>query len=201
MKIICLDLEGVLIPEIWREIAKKTKIEDLKLTTRDLPDYDFLMKRRLKILRENNIKLKDIQKIIKKMKPFKGAINFLNWLRKNFLVIILTDSFYQFINPLREKLFYLPIFCNQLKIDKAGFIKNYQLRLKGGKKEAIKLLKALGFEIIAIGDSYNDLEMLKEADFGLLFNPPKNIIKKNLKFEIVKNYQDLKFKLKSVIKK
>lgn len=196
MKIVCLDLEGVLLPEIWLNVAKKTKIKELELTTRDVPDFELLLRRRLKILREHKIRLKDIQKIIKNIEPLRGALNFLDWLRKRFLVIILSDTFYEFINPLLEKFSYPTIFCNSLKIGKDGFIKNYQLRQKNGKQNLVKFLKSLGFEVVGIGDSYNDLEMLKEADFAILFKPPKNIIADWPKFPIAKNYSEMKSILK-----
>ncbi len=201
MRLVCLDLEGVLLPEIWINIAKRTKIKELELTTRDVPDYDFLMKKRLKILEENGIKIKDIQKIIKEIKPLKGALNFLNWLRKRFPVIILSDTFYEFINPLVNKFSLPTIFCNKLEVDKEGFIKNYRLRQEDGKRKSVEILKKLGFEVVAIGDSYNDLEMLGKADFGILFKPPKKIIEKLPKFPTAKNYSELKSKLKSFIVK
>lgn len=187
------------MPEIWLNIAQKTKIKELELTTRDVPNFELLMKRRLKILKENKINLKDIQKITKKIEPLKGALNFLGWLRKKFPVIILSDTFYEFINPLMEKLSFPTIFCNSLEIGKDGFVKNYQLRQKNGKQNLVKFLKSAGFEVVAVGDSYNDLKMLKEADFGILFNPPKNIIRHWPKFPIAQNYSDLKSKLKSSI--
>jgi len=179
------------LPEIWINIARKTKIKELEITTREVPNYDLLMKKRLKILRERGIGLREIQKIIKPLQPLKGAINFLNSLRKKFPVIILTDSFYEFLFPLIPKLFYPTIFCNSLKIDEKGMIKDYYLRLKNGKAEAVVGLRRLGFEVVAVGDSYNDLEMLKRANKGILFRPPQNIIKENPGFPIAKNYADL----------
>lgn len=183
------------MPEIWLNVAKKTKIRELELTTRDVPDYDFLMKRRLKILKDNKIRLKDIQKIIKNIKPLKGALNFLDWLRKRFPVIILTDSFYEFLAPLFQKLSYPTIFCNPLKIDKDGFVNDYRLRQENGKRNSVKILKVSGFEVVAVGDSYNDLEMLKEADFGILFKPPQKIIKELPQFPVAQNYAELKSKI------
>lgn len=196
MRLVCLDLEGVLLPEIWINIAKNFKIKELELTTRDISDYNLLMKGRLKILKENKIKLKALQKIIKNLKPLKGAINFLNWLKERFPVIILSDTFYEFINPLVNKFSLPTIFCNKLEVDKEGFIKNYRLRQEDGKRKSVEILKKLGFEVIAIGDSYNDLEMLKEADFGILFKPPKKLIEELPKFPTAKNYSELKSKLK-----
>ena len=199
MYIVCLDLESVLIPEIWLSVAKETKIKELELTTRDLPDYEALMKRRLKILQAHNIKLRDIQKIIKKIEPLNGALSFLNWLRKRCPVIILSDTFIEFGNILMEKLDYPTLFCNSLKIDKNGFIKNYRLRQKDGKKEAVKALKSLGFKVIAIGDSYNDISMLREADIGILLKAPTELKKEFPQFPNAQNYRELKSNLKKYI--
>lgn len=199
MYIICLDLESILTPEVWVNVAKKTKIRELRLTTRDVPDYDALMKRRLKILRAHNLKLRDVQKVIQGMKLLRGALNFLNWLRKKCQVIILTDSFYEFVGPLMEKLFYPTVFCNWLEIDKNGFIKNYKLRQREGKKESIKAIKSLGFETIAIGDSYNDITMLEVADIGILFNASAKVKKDFPRFRAVNTYRELKLILKKYI--
>lgn len=199
MYIVCLDLESILIPEIWINVAKKTKIRELRLTTRDVPDYDALMKRRLRILKTYNIKLRDVQKVIQGMKPLGGALEFLNWLRKKCQVIVLTDSFYEFISPLTEKFFYPTIFCNWLEIDKNGFIKNYKLRQREGKRESVKSLKSLGFEMIAIGDSYNDITMLEMADIGIFFNASAKVKKEFSQFQAVNNYQELKSILKKYI--
>lgn len=192
MYIVCLDLESILTPEIWISVAKKTKIKELRLTTRDVPDYDALMKRRLKILKIHNIKLKDIQKVIRGIKPFRGTLKFLDWLREKSQVIILTDSFYEFTRPLAEKLSYPVIFCNSLEVDKNGFIKNYKLRQKDGKKKSVMALKSLGFKVIAVGDSYNDINMLKMADLGILFNAPTEVKKDFPQFTTVDDYRGLK---------
>lgn len=199
MYIICLDLESILTPEIWPNVAKRTKIRELRLTTRDVPDYNALMKRRLKILRVHNIKLKDVQKVIRSISPFRGALNFLSWLKKRSQVIILTDSFLEFTNPLMEKLSYPTIFCNWLEIDKSGFIKNYKLRQGEGKRESVKALKSLGFKVIAVGDSYNDINMLKLADIGILFNASAIVKKEFPRFRTINNYRELKFILKKYI--
>ena len=199
MYIVCLDLESILIPEIWLSVAKKKKIKELELTTRDLPDYEALMKRRLKILQAHNIKLRDIQKIIKKIEPLNGALSFLNWFRKRCPVIILSDTFIEFGNILMEKLDYPTLFCNSLEIDKNGFIKNYRLRQKNGKKESVKALKSLGFKVIAIGDSYNDISMLREADIGILLKAPTELKKEFPQFPNAQNYRELKSNLKKYI--
>lgn len=197
MYLICLDLEGILIPEIWQKIAQVFKIEELKLTTRDIPNFDLLMRRRLKILNKKRIKIQKLQKIIKKIKPFKGAIKFLNRLRQDFPVIILSDSFYEFVNPLVKKLCFPTIFCNSLVVDKKGFLKNYQR--KKTKEEWVSFFKNNAFKVIAIGDSFNDLEMLKRADFGILFSPPKEIIKNFPKIPLAKNYSDCLSKIKMIL--
>jgi len=199
MYIVCSDLESTLIPEIWIHIAEKTNIQELRLTTRDISDYDILMKKRLKILKTHNVKLKDIQRIIGEIEPLKGAINFLNWLKKRSQIIILSDTFLEFVNVLIDKLFYSTIFCNFLEIDNKGFIKDYQLRQKDGKRKVIKSLKLLGFKVIAIGDSYNDINMLKEADVGILFKPPESIKKEFFQFLTVQNYKELKLELSKYI--
>ena len=195
MYIVCLDLESVLIPEIWIIISKATGIQDLQLTTRDVPNYEVLMKQRLQVLSTYNLTFKNIQKIVETIKPFDGAVTFLNWLRKHFPTIILTDSFYEFVLPLMEKLAYPTLFSNSLEIDKRGLIKNYRLRQQNGKVKAVKALKTLNFQAIAIGDSYNDIEMLQEAEIGILFNPSKNIQKEFPNFPVVNSYNELKGQL------
>jgi len=192
MYVVCLDLEGVLTPEIWEAVAAAFKIEKLKLTTRDIPDYDDLMKQRLKILEKNNISLKDIQKIIAEINLLPGALDFLDWLRSNTQVLIATGSFIEFIQPLAKKLNYPLIFCNNLEIDNKGMIINYSLRLKNMKKKTVKALKKLNYKVIAVGDSYNDIRMLKEADFGILFRPSANIMNEFPQFPVFTEYSELK---------
>ena len=188
----CLDLEGVLLPEIWIAFAEKTGIEQLKLTTREIPDYDELMQGRLKILNDNNLKLIDIQNVIKTLSPLAGAIDFLAWLKSEFQVIILSDTFYQFVGPLMKSLDYPTLFCNDLIVNSKGDITGYQLRLKDGKTKAVSALKGLNFKIIAAGDSYNDTGMLQEADAGILFCPPDNVIKEFPQFPVSRNYEEFK---------
>jgi phosphoserine/homoserine phosphotransferase len=199
MWIVCLDLESILIPEIWQEIAKKLKIKELELTTRDVPNFDLLMKKRLEILRKNNLKIQDLQKVIRKIKPFQGALPFLNWLRENFPVIILSDTFLEFWKVLIKKLNYPTLFCNNFQVDKNGFIENYKIRKKNGKLQAVRALKSLGFKIICVGDSYNDISMLKEANVGILFRSSDKIKKEFRQFKNVKSYRELKKILKSYI--
>ncbi|MCB1215719.1 MAG: bifunctional phosphoserine phosphatase/homoserine phosphotransferase ThrH, partial [Deltaproteobacteria bacterium] len=157
--IVCLDLEGVLIPEIWINFAEKVSLDALKLTTRDIPDYDKLMTHRLKILKENNFKIQDIQEVIATLKPLPGAKEFLDQLRNQYQVIILSDTFYEFGMPMMKQLGYPTLFCHQLEINKAGEITHYRLRMPDQKREAVKRLKEINFKVIAAGDSYNDTSM------------------------------------------
>lgn len=188
---VCLDMEGVLVPEIWVQVAFKTKIKELKLTTRDIPDYGILMKGRLKILKKAGIKLATIQKVIASMKPLPGARKFLDTLRGRTQVVILSDTFYEFAMPLMRNLGHPTLFCNWLEIDRAGFIRDYCLRQKDGKTQAVRALKGMGFKVAAAGDSYNDIRMLNAADRGVLFNPPANIAKEFPRFKITRNYSSL----------
>jgi len=192
MFVVCLDLEGVFTPEIWEFVAADTNIEKLSLTTRDIPDYDFLMKQRIEILRENDISLYDIQKTIGTMNLLPGAAEFLEWLRSNTQVIFLTDSFIEFIKHFAQKLNFPMIFCHDLEIDKDGFITNYKLRLRDMKKNTVEAFKKLNYKIIAIGDSYNDIGMLNEADYGILFRPPDNVREKFPQFLVTTKYTELK---------
>jgi len=188
----CLDLEGVLLPEIWVAFAETTGIEQLKLTTREIPDYDELMRGRLKILNDNNLKLIDIQNVIKTLSPLTGAIDFLAWLKSEFQVIILSDTFYQFVGPLMKRLDYPTLFCHELTVDSNGSITGYRLRQSDGKTKAVSALKKLNFKVIAAGDSYNDTGMLQEADAGILFCPPDNVIKEFPQFPVSRNYEEFK---------
>lgn len=189
--ICCLDLEGVLIPEIWINVAKKTKIDALKITTRDEPDYDKLMNMRIKILKANGIKLRDIQNVIAGMKPLPGAKSFIDRLRSQVQVVILSDTYYEFAGPLIKKLGRPTLFCNWLSKDKKGFVSNYHLRQKNGKEKAVRALRKIGFKVYAAGDSYNDLTMLKAAHKGVLFNPPAQIKKDFPQFPVATNYSAL----------
>ena len=188
----CLDLEGVLIPEIWIAVAEKTGIKKLRLTTRDIPDYDELMRGRLKILDENNLKLADIQEVIGTLSPLEGAKEFLAWLKSEFQVVILSDTFYQFAGPLMEKLEHPTLFCNELVVNSDGRISNYRLRQPDGKTKAVTALKGLNFQVIAAGDSYNDMGMLKVADAGILFRPPDNVIEEFPQFSVTHTYDEFK---------
>jgi phosphoserine/homoserine phosphotransferase len=188
----CLDLEGVLLPEIWIALAEKTGIEELKLTTREIPDYDELMGGRLKILKDNNLKLKDIENVIHTLTPLEGAADFLNWLQSEFQVIILSDTFYQFTGPLMKQLNFPTLFCHQLVVNAEDEITDYQLRQKDQKTKAVKALQELNFQVISAGDSYNDTGMLQQADAGILFCPPANIIKEFPQFPVARDYSSFK---------
>ena len=196
--ICCLDLEGVLVPEIWISVAEKTQIKELRLTTRDVPDYDALMRGRLKILKRHGIKLKDIQEVIGKIKPLPGAKKFLDELRTRQQTVILSDTFYEFAMPLMQKLGDPAIFCNWLETDGKNFVTGYRLRQKNGKQKAVEGLKKIGFRVHAAGDSYNDITMLRAADRGVLFNPPANIIKEFPGFKVTTDYRELSKALTSL---
>ena len=190
--IACLDLEGVLVPEIWINVAKTTGIEALKRTTRDEPDYDKLMRGRLAILDRHGLALKDIQAVIGGMRPLAGAGNFLDWLRARYEVLILSDTFYEFAAPLMAQLGHPTLWCNSLVIDGAGRVADYRLRLADGKRKGVMALKLLNFEVIAAGDSYNDTTMLDEADRGILFCPPENVVREFPQFPVARDYDQLR---------
>ena len=190
MEVVCLDLEGVLVPEIWIAFAEKTGIEKLRLTTRDVPDYDVLMKGRLDILREHGLKLADIQSVISSIEPLEGAKEFLDELRSVTQVVILSDTFQEFASPLMRKLAWPTIFCNSLVVDDDGNITGYTLRQKDGKRKAIEHLQAMGFRCFAAGDSYNDLTMIKTADSGSLFRAPENILEEYPELHLSTTYDD-----------
>ncbi len=190
--IACLDLEGVLVPEIWINVAQATGIEALRRTTRDEPDYDKLMRARLAILDEHGLKLADIQKVIGQMQPLDGAHDFVRWLRDQFQVIILSDTFEQFAAPLMGQLDNPCLFCNSLVIDAQGRVVDYRLRIRDGKRKAVMALKLLNFTVVAAGDSYNDTTMLDEADAGILFRPPDNVIRDFPQFPVTHTYAELR---------
>ncbi|MCJ8314851.1 MAG: bifunctional phosphoserine phosphatase/homoserine phosphotransferase ThrH [Saccharospirillaceae bacterium] len=192
MEIACLDLEGVLVPEIWIAFAEKTGIEELKATTRDIPDYDVLMTQRLRILKEHNLGLNEIQEVIATLKPLEGAVEFVNWLRERFQVIILSDTFYEFSQPLMRQLGFPTLLCHKLEVDEAGNVINYHLRQKDPKRQSVLSLQGLYYRVIAAGDSYNDTTMLGEADAGILFHAPQNVIEEFPQFPSVQTFEDLK---------
>jgi phosphoserine/homoserine phosphotransferase len=181
----------VLIPEIWINFAERTGIVELRRTTRDEPDYDVLMKRRLEILAENRLGLPDIQAVIGQMHPLPGAAEFLDWLREHFQVVILSDTFYQFAKPLMAQLGFPTLFCHDLEIAGDGRVVDYRIRLQDQKREAVKALHGLNLRVVAAGDSYNDTAMLSEADAGILFRPPDNVIEEFPQFPVATGYDTL----------
>jgi phosphoserine/homoserine phosphotransferase len=190
--IACLDLEGVLVPEIWIALAERTGIEALRATTRDVPDYDVLMKQRLAILDRQGLRLADIQAVIGSMAPLEGAGEFLDWLRTRFQVAILSDTFYEFAMPLMKQLGYPTLLCNRLATDRDGRITDYHLRQPDQKRQAVKAFHAMNYRVVASGDSYNDTGMLEEADAGILFCPPENVIAEFPQYPVTRNYRQLR---------
>ncbi|HHZ88738.1 MAG TPA: bifunctional phosphoserine phosphatase/homoserine phosphotransferase ThrH, partial [Chromatiaceae bacterium] len=188
----CLDLEGVLVPEIWIDFAERTGIEALRATTRDIPDYDVLMRQRLDLLAEHGLGLPDIQSVIDDMGPLPGALEFVNWLRERYQVVILSDTFYEFAAPLMRQLGYPTILCHRLEVDGQGKVVDYHLRQVDPKRASVKAFHGLNYKIIATGDSYNDTTMLAEADAGILFCPPDNVIAEFPEFPVAKNYDELR---------
>lgn len=192
MQLVCLDLEGVLVPEIWIEFSKRTGIPALSRTTRDEPNYDKLMTFRLDLLKQHKLGLPDIQKVIAEMGPMPGARDFLDALRRDYQVIILSDTFYEFAMPLMAQLNMPTLFCHKLEADANGFVVAYHLRMANQKKEAVQRFKELQFKVIAAGDSYNDTAMLGEAHAGILFHPPQNVIDEFPQFPVTQNYAELR---------
>jgi phosphoserine/homoserine phosphotransferase len=192
MEIACLDLEGVLVPEIWIGFAEKTGIDELASTTREIPDYDVLMKQRLTLLDQHGLGLPDIQEVISTMAPMPGAKEFIDWLKERFQIIILSDTFYEFSQPLMRQLDFPTLFCHRLVADENGRIVDYKLRQKDPKRQSVKALHGLNFRVIASGDSYNDTTMLEEADAGILFRAPANVIEEFPQYPAVESYEELR---------
>lgn len=192
MQIVCLDLEGVLVPEIWIEFAGRTGIPELRRTTRDEPDYDVLMKYRLDLLAKHKLGLPAIQEVIAAMGPFAGAREFLDGLRADYQVVILSDTFYEFAKPLMKQLGWPTLFCHSLEADAQGMLVNYHLRMPDQKREAVKRFKELNLKVVAAGDSYNDTAMLGEAHAGILFHPPENVIREFPQFPVTNDYDQLR---------
>ena len=190
--IACLDLEGVFVPEIWINVAERTGIPELRVTTRDEPDYDKLMRRRLAILDEHGLRLPDIQRVIGSMQPLDGAREFLDWLKARLQVIVLSDTFDEFAAPLMAQLGYPCLFCNSLVVDADGRIRDYRIRIRDGKRKGVMALKLLNFDVVAVGDSYNDTTMLAEADHGILFRPPDNVAREFPQFPVTRTYAELR---------
>lgn len=192
MELACLDLEGVLVPEIWIAFAERTGIEELRATTRDIPDYDVLMKQRLRLLDQHDLKIGDIQAVIASLEPLPGALEFVDWLRERFQVIILSDTFYEFSQPLMRQLRWPTLFCHKLVVDEAGRVVDYKLRQKDPKRASVQALHSLNYRVIAAGDSYNDTTMLAEADVGILIHAPQNVIDEFPQFRSVETLEQLK---------
>lgn len=199
MNIVCLDLEGVLIPEIWIEFAEKTGVGELRATTRDIPDYDELMTLRLKILAQHDYRIQDIQAVIDTMSPLPGAVEFSRALRESYQLIILSDTFQEFAHPMMRQLDWPTIFCHQLIVEDDGRICGYKLRKKDHKRATVKRLQELNFKVVAAGDSYNDTSMLTQAEQGILFCPPKNVIAEFPQFPVATSYQQLRQDIDSAI--
>ena len=192
MQVVCLDLEGVLVPEIWITFAQRTGIKEFSRTTRDEPDYDKLMRYRLALLRQHGLKLADIHAVIGSMQPMEGARAFLDDLRSRFQVIILSDTFYEFADPLMQQLGRPTLFCHKLVIDADGFVADYKLRQPDQKRHAVNALKGLNFQVIAAGDSYNDTGMLGAADAGFFIHPPASIVAQFPQYPVNHSYAELK---------
>ena len=192
MELACLDLEGVLVPEIWIAFAERTGIEELRATTRDIPDYDVLMRQRLALLDQHNLRMVDIQAVIATLEPLPGAIDFIEWLRQRFQVIILSDTFYEFSQPLMRQLNWPTLFCHRLVTDAEGRVVDYKLRQEDPKRASVKALHSLNYRVLAAGDSYNDTTMLGEADVGFLIHAPQNVIDEFPQFHSVETLDELK---------
>ncbi len=199
MDIVCLDLEGVLVPEIWIAFSEKTGIPQLRITTREEPDYDKLMKYRMNILKEHNLTLKDIQDVIATIKPLEGAREFLDKVREITQVVILSDTFTEFAKPLMKQLGWPTILCNSLVIDDKGMLAGIRLRQQDGKRKAIDAFRSMNFRTFAAGDSYNDLTMIHKADKGCLFRAPQNILKEEPDLKLCTTYDEFFEEIRSFV--
>lgn len=192
MYIVCTDLEGVFTPEIWISVARHTGIDELKLTTRDISDYNALMRRRLEILHRNKLTLHIIQHVIANIKPLPGATECISWIKNRTQLVVVSDTFSEFANPIMQKLGHPTLFCNYLTVDHLGNITDYHLRQENGKAKVVEALQSLNYKVIAIGDSYNDINMLRKADAGVLYRPPNNVVNDNPDIPIVNSYDEMK---------
>ena len=199
MYVFCADMEGIFTPEIWINVAEITGIEELRLTTRDISDYDVLMKKRLAILDKHELTLKEIQAVIATMEPLEGAVEFLNWLRVRGQIIIVSDTYVEFAGPLIEKLGWPTLFCNTLTMGSNGMIADYNLRQSDGKQKVVLALQSLNYKVIAIGDSYNDITMLKAAESAILFCPPENVKQEYGEFPTAFTYDDLRNRIQKIL--
>jgi phosphoserine/homoserine phosphotransferase len=201
LHVLCLDLEGVLVPEIWIGVAERTGIAALRVTTRDEPDYDKLMRQRLAILEREGLGLPDVQAVIDALGPMPGAREFLDWARERVQVLILSDTFYEFAKPLMRQLGWPTLLCHRLVIGEGGRIEDYRLRQPDQKREAVRALHGLRFRVVAAGDSYNDTAMLSEADAGILFRPPDNVIREFPQFPVTRDYEELRAAVEAALAK
>lgn len=199
MHIICSDLEGVFVPEVWINVSEKTGIPELRRTTRDEPDYDKLMRYRMKILDEHGLKLRDIQEVIAQIRPLPGALDFIAWMKERTQLIVVSDTFIQFADPLMKQLGRPTLFCHTLVMDDTDRIIDYKLRQKDPKRKTVEALQSLTYQVIAMGDSYNDISMLKQADKGILFRPPANVVADYPQFPVAEDYEAIKDILKEFI--
>jgi phosphoserine/homoserine phosphotransferase len=199
MHIICSDLEGVFVPEVWINVAEKTGIPELRLTTRDEPDYKKLMYYRIDILDRHGLTLKDIQDVIAQIKPLDGANEFLDWIKSRTQIIVVSDTFAQFADPLMQQLNRPTLFCHELVIDEKGMIRDFKLRQEDPKRKVVEALQSLTYKVVAFGDSYNDTSMLSKADAGILFCPPQNVIDDFPQFPVTRNYEELRAELEQYI--
>ena len=199
MWVVCADLEGVFVPEIWVNVAIKTGIEQLKLTTRDMKDYDELMRYRLRILDEYKLTINDIQQVIATLKPLDGALEFVRWLRQATRFVIVSDTFIEFAQPLMNQLENPLLFCHSLQIDAGGRITGYRLRQPDAKRKTIEAFRSLNYQTLAFGDSYNDITMLQAADTGVLFCPPPAVIADYPNFPVVHTLANLKSMIQTLI--
>jgi phosphoserine/homoserine phosphotransferase len=199
MHLICSDLEGIFLPEIWIAFAEKTGIAELRLTTRDISDYDVLMKRRLKILEARGLKLPDIQAVIEAMDPHDGALEFLDWVRSVAQILMVSDTFVEFAGPLMKKLGYPTLLCNSLTVAADGSIAGYRLRQKDGKRRVAEAMRSLNYTVIAIGDSYNDVTMLEAADHGILYRPPENVRREFPAFPVASGFGGLRSMIETIL--
>lgn len=201
MYIVCSDLEGVLVPEVWINVARWTGIDELKLTTRDISDYNALMRRRLEILKQHGITINDIQKVISLLELMPGALDFINWLHGKVQMVVVSDTFREFADPLLAKMGWPVLFCHHLTIDKDGNITDFNLRQNDAKKRVVEAIQDLNFKVIAIGDSYNDISMLRQAEHGILYKPPQNVIDDNPDIKAVNSYSQLRHLVSQILEK
>jgi phosphoserine/homoserine phosphotransferase len=200
MYMVCSDLEGIFLPEIWIQFAEKTGIRELRLTTRDISDYDVLMKQRLKILQDRGLKLPDIQTVIAEMDPHEGALDFLEWLRSVSQILVVSDTFVEFAGPLMKKLGYPTLICNKLTVTADGTISDYRLRQPDGKRKVAEAMRGLNYRVIGVGDSYNDISMLAASDHGILYRPPDNVRREYPAYQVATDFVELKTMIATILR-